>query len=348
MDWTDNEVEAMWKTCPEFAPPPTVVRKIATCAVELVQARGGTMTAERIADLRESMASLKQKHPAIAEEIGEALRHTTSQGSTVATLQAKVAELEHHLKNTRSDLAATHRNWVVATNERDALRAEVERLRADIVQARETAQRFMDNEEITRGERDAARREGENLKRQTVNFAAQKWERRANVAESRLAAIRERLRDMAHEDDTDAPVPAEIRAGWHAARKHLSEVLESDAPQEAKELVKVVTLKTGMVGGPTKTDVFVSYPCSDTCTHDDAATPGHPERVKERSEAVVEATARADQAFRSYGHGAEDGYQEGAEAMRAACWEAVRHRLWNHGLYQYTQDFKAAIEGAAP
>lgn len=31
------------------------------------------------------------------------------------------------------------------------------------------------------------------------------------------------------------------------------------------------------------------FPCSPTCTHDDAATPGHPERVRQRSEAFTEA-----------------------------------------------------------
>jgi hypothetical protein len=31
------------------------------------------------------------------------------------------------------------------------------------------------------------------------------------------------------------------------------------------------------------------YPCSPTCTHDDATTPGHPERVRERSEGFLAA-----------------------------------------------------------
>ena len=70
------------------------VLAVAAYVVELMRECGGTMTAERIADLRESMEALAKNRPAIAEEIGEALRHITAQGATVATLRAEVKELE--------------------------------------------------------------------------------------------------------------------------------------------------------------------------------------------------------------------------------------------------------------
>jgi hypothetical protein len=84
------------------------------------------------------------------------------------------------------------------------------------------------------------------------------------------------------------------------------------------------------------------FPCSPTCTHDDAAMPGHPERVKERSEAFMEQTTRE---ARTYDDGKCHGFVDGAEAMRAACWEAIQpltHSMSEHER----QQFKAAIEGA--
>ncbi len=43
------------------------------------------------------------------------------------------------------------------------------------------------------------------------------------------------------------------------------------------------------------------------------------------------------------------GYDSGAEAMRAACWEAVKGVFEDYGIIEHLyQDVKAAIEGAAP
>jgi hypothetical protein len=109
-----------------------------------------------------------------------------------------------------------------------------------------------------------------------------------------------------------------------------------------------------------------NYPCSPTCTHEDAAKPGHPERVKERSEAVNAAvecppscpshlnsghTHQADDPSDKMHGDHADGYDAGAEAMRAACWEAVQEMFHRHGIYEKTMlydEAKAAIEGATP
>jgi hypothetical protein len=120
------------------------------------------------------------------------------------------------------------------------------------------------------------------------------------------------------------------------------------------------------------------YPYSPTCTRDDAATPGHPERVKKRSEAVkaVGECPPSCPSHLSSGHThgvAEDtshrkvnqygkcrhnehwpicqtcnGYEDGAEAMRAACLEAVQQVLYTEGEGTSYQRIKAAIEGATP
>jgi hypothetical protein len=51
-----------------------------------------------------------------------------------------------------------------------------------------------------------------------------------------------------------------------------------------------------------------------------------------------------------YSKGYADGHDEGAEAMRVACWGAVQVVLHKHGWSgEYVvNDFKAAIEGATP
>lgn len=100
-------------------------------------------------------------------------------------------------------------------------------------------------------------------------------------------------------------------------------------------------------------DEPVSYPCSSTCTHDDARTTGHAERVKGRGEAVSETLAQGlaayDEAHADMKANAE--YDAGAEAMRAACWEAVQEQMRRMGWVSSERawrEFKAAIEGATP
>jgi hypothetical protein len=192
-----------------------------------------------------SIGILGRKHPAIAEEIHEALRHMSAQGARVAVLEAErnatlVALLGHD-------------------DESPIARAEsvIERLSA-----------------AEEGNRDLVRR--------------------AQQAESLLALERTRHKET--------------------SEMHSQEQLHGDIKP------------------------WTRYPCSSTCTHDDARTPGHPERVKERSEAVEVLRAA-------------DSYAEGAEAMRAACWEAVQALLRQQG---FTPDdplwvaTKGVIEGAAP
>jgi hypothetical protein len=118
------------------------------------------------------------------------------------------------------------------------------------------------------------------------------------------------------------------------------------------------------------------YPCSPACTHDDAATPGHPERVRAQSEVVRQALGMKPH---DPGNGAHRGtvehdcncashkrrpdiyphlpkcpsvmYEAGAEAMRAACWEAAQLTLMTFGIPLDSpcgEAMKAAVEGAVP
>jgi hypothetical protein len=124
------------------------------------------------------------------------------------------------------------------------------------------------------------------------------------------------------------------------------------------------------------------YPCSPTCTHDDAETPGHPERVSRRSREFVETVSdsqRALNAFLSDGEppctcaGTVDGdptciycnmkeearaalgaleeqwFGQGAESFRAAIREEVVKVLQGFGLSGTPLEdaLKAVIEDAS-
>jgi hypothetical protein len=100
-----------------------------------------------------------------------------------------------------------------------------------------------------------------------------------------------------------------------------------------------------------------SWPCSLTCTHDDARNPGHPERVRERSEAVrdvVDGGPGARGPVRAVSREARremDAYEAGCDDARAACWGATRDILQKYGISDASpmrEEVKAAIEGATP
>jgi hypothetical protein len=156
MKWTDKEIEAMWRTCPDFAPPPAVVMKIATCAVELAAARGGTMVPlEREAlldalpytDQREAMAGhlaaqgariaaleARIAADALAAKANiEGWRDTAKdRAATIQSLEQHVSELEKSLENVRSDRDAALTE-LKATKERlISCETAVETLRAQL------------------------------------------------------------------------------------------------------------------------------------------------------------------------------------------------------------------------
>jgi hypothetical protein len=147
------------------------------------------------------------------------------------------------------------------------------------------------------------------------------WADRARSAESRLAAIRGRGDDLSS---------VAARSDLEAFRRW---VLESAAPKEADTSSCYCS-----VGHLVTPCLSSRHPCSPTCTHDDAATPGHPERVKELSAAFNASTSpeslangyvRVTDTATLFGardeaptHPAEitrrEGFNEGAEAMREA------------------------------
>lgn len=95
------------------------------------------------------------------------------------------------------------------------------------------------------------------------------------------------------------------------------------------------------------------YPCSPTCTHDDARTPGHPERVRGLSTAFGAMVGAASEVLRadpSLSVTEAACYEQGAEAMRAACLSAaMRWAESERGLsVSQVEQLRATIESATP
>lgn len=226
MSWTDEEKRALLDAHNKSTDDREQVWMVARRAVELVAARGGTMTAERIADLKESMEALAKNRPAVAEEIGEALRSMTTQGATVATLQAKLESCEAALQDAQTDgalweaeaqrvraEAATLQAEVEKAlsgyesanteivRERSALRAEVERLKAEKTGALTIAKNATQDSDL----RGVMRQKMATIAEMAESVAS--WQAAAESAESHLAAIRERaiaLGDVARAVDLDS------------------------------------------------------------------------------------------------------------------------------------------------
>lgn len=235
-----------------------------------------------------------------------------------AAHDAAATQYEKDLKEKDARIAWVEKKWAEASAAKSALRAEVERLKAH----------YTNREASYEGVIASLRREAEEQRK------------RAEVAESRLAAVRERFLNTAEINERLQGIDS---TAWQKAWGALRWVLEGDATNSPRLPESSPNLSMPSNGSG-------HYPCSDTCTHGDAATPGHPERVKERSEAFEQLVWSKERSA-DWRFGFEDGKERGAEAMRAACWEAVASLLTVEGLCDsdalYNQ-LKRAIESATP
>lgn len=342
MNWTDKEIRAgqdagRGSGAVSIVTSPEGVAAIMTRAVELVQARGGTMTAEQVEIWRELYGAT---YPCMME-------HITAQGATVATLHAEVADLKSTVAKLeeRKQIDTAHIETI--EQEKMALRAEVERLTRE---HRNCANDLHAAQEWGRQQHAEVERLNADVKLQYKALEAcqaqlddrGRLEQRATSAESRLAAIRER-----------AGKTMSLVAAYKAGRQ-LTEgismaglqavarwVLEGDAPHGAKKDPPCICgFLSGQCNAP-------RHPCSKACTHDDAATPGHPERVKERSEEVQRVVIPGVRIALAEG-ARRDAYEDGAEAMRAACLKVVREWFERNGFSEAFQSIRDDIEGAAP
>lgn len=416
VDWNEEEKHDLGFTLSGHAGGNTLAAAMAvgSRAVDLVRARGGTMTAERVEETLVAVTQANQPRAALRDLLGQ---HITAQGATAATLQAKVEELEEERGKDAERIRDIERAKNLADhlyNEEHeakiALRAEVERLEARTwiqctVISNDCLGGCRSLEEHDRYRHQALLSEGDRLKdnlesaREDVatnqRVIAEEVEKRM-AAESRLAAIREIVLKMRKaprgtEETADtydrgfgdgwvargAKMRAELDALEGASPNHSPPLKRptmcsgdldecsagcpwhgvGGSPQEAKTSTVIgFPVTPDIVAAMDRTAIGLRYPCSPTCTHEDAANPGHPERVKERSEAFNgDADVCEHRVDRrdvcgdcEYGRGKE----AGAEAMRAAMLIEAKAACDQHGvgwLYQHLKRrFESAVEGTVP
>lgn len=343
MTWTDEQQQHLKEAYgAAFASDPGGVAAgviaVADLAVSLFLARASGQVKDDVGLISLYLLKMQGEVPPTGDA-EDAIARLQALAHEAESLRAKVAEMESQVVAEREYRYERVREVQVP------LRAEVERLKKE-------------NAECHRGIEE-------------MRGYLSEANKRKQSAESRLSAVREivmKVRNVprgAHE--TADPYDRGFGDGWArrgAVLRSEIDALEGDTPnhsmpsngsdtmstaqqhdglQRLTGAVPVCICRLGM-GLPC---FAARHPCSPTCTHDDAATPGHHERVEERSETVndtLEHIAWSDERR----HGYEDGWDKGAEAMRAACWEQVVTLLVKHGLQNLREEFKRAIEGAAP
>jgi hypothetical protein len=299
----------------------TAVPVAMTRALEFVAARGGTMTAGRVGDVLRTIDGW------CTESVSRDIRdHLAAQGARVAVLEKEQESLERHVVLLTERLSAAEESNRELTRRAQQAEAKVEVLKMSLRSSEERGKLLFDSKNH--------------------------WADRARAAETRCAALSAAGQVLSEHVDKCAGEPD---CGWHNGGP--CETCKDAAQQDDMDLMcrdcKQCTVhswngRNWWCHECSGISIVGRSPCSPTCTHDDAKTTGHPERVKKQSEAF---SAVAEARARSYETGVSDGYSEGAEAMRAACWEAVQEKMQQMAWTPRDPpwgEVKAAIEGATP
>lgn len=364
------KLQAKWDEC-------GCLEDVATLAVELVAARGGTMTADGIATAKAVVYNRRADEKRCREEVDNLVEHIAAQGARVAVLEAenekvlrmcsdardKAERLEAQFPREmrectivlmRCDLGHT---WLTATNwiDHGCRTCERNSLRELFDASEEGNRELVRRAQQAEAERDAAVRLAERRRQDRADALSVK------TAEG-LSASEWVLRAGKAERERDEPKArcAALSAAGQVLSEHVDKARTEDCsgesdcgcfdcssaadrtgePEEEAPMVRIAD------AGPTViNEKGAWWPCSATCTHDDAATPGHAERVRERSDAVKEMTREQSAVM---GDAILQAREEAAEAMRAACLKAVRVTCEEQGLLPFYERFKSAIEGAVP
>lgn len=335
MDWKDEELAdamscgsaAAPKDIPVHALPASSLRAIMTRAVELAAARGGTMTAGALAECNRLAGLPPARNGWDEDTVKELLQHISVLGARNAVLEKEVASLRETAR--------------LNAEERDSAR---ERLCA-----------------AEEGNRERVRR-AQQAETQVAAFSSQIQFMRTTLerAQSSESVWRKRIESAADE-------LADVGAG---------EVGRIDIVTRVR-MLKARCATLSAAGQVLSAHVDKTEQCDHcdrgndvarcTCMDDVPSMPGHPERVKERSDAVKALSEKilpgpdvVDGGPGSRGlvrvvseqaRSMADSYAEGAEAMRAACWEEVSARLTEEGFCDADAVYnkiKRAIEGATP
>lgn len=302
-------------------------------AAELLAARGGTMTAEQVAVLRAQATQENTKHwsaqsPFPASDVLALLDSLSAQG-------ARIAALEQALRESHAGATGTHQMRIEALEQHvSELEKSLENVRNDLAEVR-NHWNACDKE---RGEAVSARDAAQEELGRTISYLE-------TVRKERDEALA-RVERLA----TSQRMGAEREMAWRAATCCMD-------PGAAKLKLDAADTSPVFEHMHATQGSVQRYPCSPTCTHDDAANPGHPERVKRLSDAweKMHSTGYSERVKRRGETAVERpdlealAWDAGAEAMRAACLEAVQREGQKFGLSTVAlAQFKAAIEGAAP
>jgi hypothetical protein len=318
------------------------IAKLATLARSAVPSG---QVAEDLERLRWVVASFGF-HTAVHRELAESALSRLAAGAQ----RAKDWEDSFHRVN--HELARTQQERLTWMHKAEEMVAENARLDA--------AERRSRAEAVRRTkERDELRSEVERLKELSDRWSAdaKAWKddaeeqrKRAEKVEAAEADFQRRVKDEALAMGLE---PRYCNAASRAIIDELAcRLCKPDASADMPSLVETVTVTGGMVGHSQKIIAQATrYPCSLTCTHDDARNPGHAERARQRSEVW---TAESVAAFNGCQNDRERvcygaGWEKGLDSMREACWEAIQPLLTEIGLGPLEKErWKDAIESSAP
>lgn len=317
MDWSEEELNEGERVMTYPVNPPKgsthrreTVRAIMTRAVELAAARGGTMTAEEMDAARYAVSSGDSAEADFTDHWGaKVFEHISALGARNAVLEAEL-ELARKGFDAGSPAEAT-----IRTLEEEAVSLK-ERLSAAEEANREIVRRAQKAESLLGREQTAGRL----------------WHGRVEAAADELSDI-----GAGECGRLDIVTRVKMLKARCATLSAAGQVLSAHAESGG----------TGCFACDTGFRPPERHPCPPTCTHDDAATPGHPERVKERGE-QWEAITLTDAEAAGFDEGMSRGFDAGAEAMRAACLKTVREWCERNGFHGAYPSLKEDIEGATP
>lgn len=368
MDWKDEEAHEAMVLSGTVGHGYAGMKLAMTRAVELAASRGGTMTAERHALV---LGLVEVGHALSSDQASELLASHDALGARVAVLEAEAREANSALADHSACLTRLSTVLGVVSSFQEIERA-VESLKERLSAAEESNRELVRRAQQAEAETEQCRRMAKDMNRRAVENRE-----RAESAEALLGQSDNDMSVWRRRVEAAADELGDVGAGQCGRLDIVTRVrmlkARCAALSAAGQVLSAHVDKAGAIPDMTMTCMFCSVPhphrffqrnteqgegwrCSSCgclteaspvhhpCTHDDAATSGHPDRMKERSEAFMgnwHPLAKHREVM--------EAMDKAAEAMRAACLNAVQLEMERRGASRDEWEaMKSAIEGAAP